>query len=75
MGRGPDRSMQRIEVLSYKMSSSSPLGPMEKDYRQPKAATNHRKLSTFRFVYQKYQRSSLPGNVHIHTGQLCDVMS
>lgn len=74
MGRGPDRSMQKIEVLSYKMSSSSLLGPMEKDYRQPKAR-NHRKLSTFRLVYQKYQRSSLPGNVHVHTGQLCDVMS
>lgn len=39
-----DRSMLRMEKLPNKMSSSSLLHPVGKDYRQPRAR-DHRKVS------------------------------
>ena len=62
-----DRSMLRMEKLPNKMSSSSLLHPVGKDYRQPRAR-DYRKVSAVDRL-AKSRDPPRPGGVHVHPGQ------
>lgn len=68
-----DRSMLRMEKLPNKMSSSSLLHPVGKDYRQPRAR-DHRKVSAVDQLAKSRARP-LPGGVRVHPGQPACIVS
>lgn len=59
--------MWRMKELSYKMNSSSLVGPMGKDYRQPKAIDHRKPMFNYILGWQKHGRQSLPRGVHTYT--------
>lgn len=58
-----DRSMLRMENLPNKMSSSSLLHPVGKDYRQPRVR-DHRKVSTVDWLAKNRGPPSLEACMH-----------